>query len=72
MPALIPTDYKAKITWLGRVEEGGEGIRSVPLSEAVHVSYAGVAGEVHSGLTRPSCIRTVTQFPEGTEIRNVL
>ncbi|WP_371226146.1 MOSC domain-containing protein [Roseovarius sp. 2305UL8-3] len=71
MPALIPTNHKAKITWLGRVEEGGEGIRSVPLNTTIHASYAGVEGEVHSGLTRPSCVRTVTQFPEGTEIRNV-
>ena len=70
MPALIPTEFKATITWLGRVESGGEGIRSVPL-RAVHASYAGVEGEVHAGLTRPSCVRTTTQFPEGTEIRNV-
>lgn len=69
MPALIPTPFKAKITWLGRVEKGGEGIRSVPLA-SVEASYAGVAGEVHAGLTRPSCVRVLTQFPEGTEIRN--
>jgi hypothetical protein len=70
MPALVPTDHKAKITWLGRVEKGGEGIRSVPL-DRVEASYAGVSGEVHGGLTRPSCVRVTTQFPEGTEIRNV-
>lgn len=70
MPALLPTDFTARITWLGRVEEGGEGIRSVPL-DAVHASYAGVAGEVHAGVTRPSCVRVRDQYPEGTEIRNV-
>ena len=70
MPALIPTEFSATITWLGRVEEGGEGIRSVP-AKAVRASYAGVSGEVHAGLTRPSCVRVQTQFVEGTEIRNV-
>jgi len=70
MPALIPTDFTATITWLGRVEEAGGTIRSVPLRD-VEASYAGVAGEAHSGLTRPSCVRVKTQFPEGTEIRNV-
>ncbi len=51
MPALLPTDFMAKITWLGRVRKDGGGIRSVPL-QAVEASYAGVAGEVHAGLTR--------------------
>ncbi|WP_306115446.1 MULTISPECIES: MOSC domain-containing protein [unclassified Roseovarius] len=70
MPALMPTEFTARITWLGRVEKGGEGIRSVPL-EAVHASYAGVEGEVHAGLTRPACTRVRDQYPTGTEIRNV-
>ncbi len=71
MPALIPTDHKAKIVWLGKVGPDAEGVRSAAAGSAVEASYAGVDGEVHSGLTRPSCVRTVTQFPEGTEIRNV-
>lgn len=70
MPALLPTEYTAKIVWLGRVEAGRAGIRSVPLT-SVEASYAGVAGEVHGGLTRPSCVRVRAQYPEGTEIRNV-
>lgn len=69
MPALIPTEFKATIMWLGRVEAGGEGIRSVPL-DAAHASYAGIEGERHAGLTRPSCVRVASQFPKGTEIRN--
>ena len=70
MPALLPTEFTAKIVWLGRVEKGGEGIRSVPL-EAVNATYAGVDGEVHGGLTRASCVRVRDQYPEGTDIRNV-
>lgn len=70
MPALLPTEFTGRIAWLGRVEKGGEGIRSVPLND-VYASYAGVEGEVHAGLTRASCVRVRDQFPEGTEIRNV-
>ena len=71
MPALIPTNHTAKITWLGKVGPDAEGVRSAAVGGSVHASYEGVEGEVHAGLTRPSCVRTVTQFPEGTEIRNV-
>lgn len=69
MPALIPTEFTARITWLGRVPGDGGTIRSAPV-EAVRASYAGIEGEAHSGVTRPSCVRVVTQFPKGTEIRN--
>lgn len=33
--------------------------------------FAGVEGEVHAGLKRPSCSRVTGQYPRGTEIRNV-
>jgi len=71
MPALIPTEHTATLIWLGRVGPDAEGVRSAAIAEPVHASYAGLEGEIHSGLTRPSCVRTVTQWPEGTEIRNV-
>ncbi|WP_294620505.1 MOSC domain-containing protein [uncultured Roseovarius sp.] len=70
MPALIPTDFTARITWLGRVDDRATSLRANPLQE-VMASYAGVAGEEHAGLTRPSCSRVVAQYPKGTEIRNV-
>jgi len=37
---------------------------------SVAVSYAGLAGESHSGLVRSSCVRVRHQYPQGTEIRN--
>jgi hypothetical protein len=37
---------------------------------SVEASYAGLAGESHSGLVRSSCVRVRHQYPEGTEIRN--
>lgn len=69
MPALIPTGFAATITWLGRMQGGDKVLASQPEAE-LFASFAGVAGEVHAGLTRPSCSRVAAQYPEGTEIRN--
>ncbi|TNC70922.1 MOSC domain-containing protein [Rubellimicrobium roseum] len=72
MPALVPTDHIGTIVWLGRVARPvgpdllihGEALAEMPLT------FAGFAGEVHAGLTRPSCSRVTAQHPRGTEIRN--
>ena len=37
---------------------------------SVEASYAGLAGESHSGLVRKSCVRVRHQYRQGTEIRN--
>ncbi len=34
------------------------------------LSFEGMVGEVHAGLTRASCSRVIAQYPKGTEIRN--
>ncbi len=70
MPALMPTHFTATIRWLGRVPVGEGPIRSVPV-DSVHLTWDGMVGERHSGLTRPSCSRMLKQYPRGTEIRNV-
>ncbi|MFQ6553873.1 MOSC domain-containing protein [Aestuariibius insulae] len=70
MPALIKTDYIGKLTWLGRVLDREAALRSTELTE-VEARFSGLEGEAHGGLTRPSCSRVVTQYPKGTEIRNV-
>ncbi len=69
MPALIKTEYTGKIVWLGRVPDRDAALRSEPVDQ-VEVSFAGLQGEDHGGLTRPSCSRVKTQYPKGTEIRN--
>ncbi|ARE83451.1 putative metal-sulfur cluster biosynthesis proteins YuaD [Roseovarius mucosus] len=69
MPALMPTEYEGRITWLGRVAQRDASLAAEPL-DAVDVTFAGVAGEEHAGLTRPSCSRVISQHPRGTEIRN--
>src|SRR6056297_3332973 len=70
MPALIPTDFIARITWLGRVDNRTATLRASPLQE-VMATYAGVDREEHAGVTRPSCSRVVAQYSKGTDIRNV-
>lgn len=70
MPALIPTEITGEIVWIGRVPDRAASLKSAPMSEA-ELTYAGIPGEIHGGLTRPSCSRVVSQYPKGTEIRNV-
>lgn len=70
MPALIPTKYKGRIVWLGRVTDQDSDIRSEVLDSA-QLSFDGIEGEFHGGATRASCVRVKAQYPEGTEIRNV-
>lgn len=70
MPALLPTQFTGTVTWLGRVSDSAATLRAQMLSSA-DLTFAGIAGECHGGLTRPSCSRTSAQYPKGTEIRNV-
>ena len=72
MPALIPTDHTARVVWLGYQPVPVEKlvITSQPL-EAMPLTFAGFAGEVHAGETRPSCSRVMKQYPRNTTIRNV-
>lgn len=69
MPALKPTDTYGEITWIGTVP-AGQGLQSVAV-DMLTLTYAGAQGEAHSGLTRPSCVRVKSLWPQGTEIRNV-
>lgn len=69
MPALIPTAFAATVTWLGRVTAKPEILSATPLGE-FFASFAGVQGEVHSGLVRPSCSRVTALYPLKTEISN--
>jgi MOSC domain-containing protein YiiM len=72
MPALIPTDFTARVVWLGYQPVPVEKlvITSQPL-EVMPLRFGGFGGEVHAGETRPSCSRVTKQHPKGTEIRNV-
>ena len=70
MPALKPTEYTGIVRWLGRVTDQESDLRSEVLKEA-RLGFKGIEGEMHGGLTRPSCSRMLAQYPKETEIRNV-
>lgn len=69
MPALKPTDFHGTVTWLGRVHDRRARLASEPLASAL-LTFNGIEGESHAGLTRPADSRVRFQYPEGTEIRN--
>ena len=69
MPALIATEFTGCIAWLGVVADREANLASESRTQ-VQASFAGVDAEDHSGLTRASCSRVVSQYPKGTEIRN--
>lgn len=69
--ALKPTDFTARVVWMGTQEVPVENlvITSVPVAE-MPLTFAGYARESHAGETRPSCSRVLAQHPRGTTIRN--
>lgn len=70
MPALIPTSFEGRITWLGFVPHRDRAeIETVRLDE-MPLGFGGYAADCHAGETRGSCSRVVAQHPRGTTIRN--
>ena len=59
MPALKPTDFIARVTWIGRVPVEGEAILS-KAADRLELGFDGLGGERHAGRTRPSCSRVTT------------
>ena len=70
MPALTPTEIIGEIVWIGHVPDRDASLKSTAAQEA-RLTYAGIPGEAHGGLTRPSCSRVISQHPRDTDIRNV-
>lgn len=68
MPMLSPTHLTATVQFLGINDTAGDLSTSKLLE--VDVDYGGFIGDSHSGVTRASCVRVVSQYPKGTEIRN--
>ena len=70
MPALKPTSYSGEVVWIGALEtEDRTALKSV-LRDRLELTFEGIAGECHAGLTRPSCSRVVSQYVKGTPIKN--
>ena len=70
MPALMPTHYTAEIVWLGSVMTDDRDALMSPEREALDLTFEGVAGAFHAGLTRASCSRVKSQYAKGTPIKN--
>lgn len=70
MPALIPTKFVGRITWLGRVPDRKVALIAQPI-DALRATFDGPEGESHGGSTRPACSRVAAQYRRGTVIRNV-
>lgn len=70
MAILAPTALGGRVAWLGVVADRDASLRSGAV-DAVELTFAGIAGESHAGLVRPSCSRVTAQYPKGTPIRNV-
>nr|MCW1950038.1 sulfurase [Octadecabacter sp.] len=70
MPALMPTHYTAEIVWLGSVMTDDREELMSPERETLDLTFEGVAGAFHAGLTRASCSRVKSQYAKGTPIKN--
>lgn len=71
MAALKASPLQGTVTWLGWQPRPVRNlvIDAEPLTE-MPLTLAGLEGEVHAGLTRPSCSRVTALYPRGTSIRN--
>lgn len=69
MPILKPTDHVGTIIWLGGVHSTAGPLWAEPAAELM-ARLTGMDGEIHAGMTAPSCSRMTAQYPQGTEIRN--
>jgi hypothetical protein len=70
MPALKPTSFLAEVIWMGVVSNNDRAELMADPLEAMDLTFEGIAGSVHGGLTRASCSRVTAQYAKGTAIRN--
>ena len=69
MAALVESGFSGKVAWVGSVGNRDETLRADPADE-IRLVFEGIAGDSHSGLTRPSCVRVEDVHPLDTPIRN--
>ncbi|HBQ35836.1 MAG TPA: sulfurase [Rhodobacteraceae bacterium] len=69
MPALLPTDFKCRIVWLGHNVNRATTLGNEAVQQ-FNATFAGPETESRFGLTRPSDGRLQCQYPRGTEVRN--
>jgi hypothetical protein len=71
MPALIPTVFEGRVSWLGYVPHRERAEIETLRLEEMPLGFGGFPADCHAGETRPSCSRVTDQYPRGTTIRNV-
>lgn len=69
MAVITDSGSRGVVTDLAIHAAGSESIATVT-TDAVNVTYAGIEGDSHTGLTRQSCVRVKRQYKMGTQIRN--
>ena len=69
MAVITDSGIRGEVNELLIHADHSNGIASTAIEE-VEVTFEGIVGESHSGLTRSSCVRVKEQYPEGTIIRN--
>lgn len=70
MPALLPTRFEGRVTWLGFVPHRDRTVIETVAIREMPLGFDGYDPDVHSGETRLSCSRVRGQYPRGTKIRN--
>ena len=69
MQSLQYSGRSGVVEWIGRVGDRDASLKS-SAAAAARLSFAGLEGEAHSGLTRPSDVRVEDLYPLDTAIRN--
>lgn len=69
MAALTDSKITGHVEWLGVVPIGSQSLRSQS-QQMISLTFAGIDGEDHNGLERPSCNRVNQLYNFGTPIRN--
>ena len=70
MPALKPTHYTAEVVWLGAVMTDDREELMSSSRDVLDLTFEGVAGAFHAGLTRPACSRVKSQYARDMPIKN--
>lgn len=70
MPLLTKLATTGRVEALLKNEDRKTGLEKSP-TDALTLRFDGIAGDCHSGLTRPADVRTIRQYPRNTPIRNV-
>ena len=69
MKTLVDCGFSAAVEWIGTVRDRNVSLRSDSKFKA-KLTFAGIEGEDHGGLSRPSCTRVDQLYEIGTTIRN--